>query len=269
MSEASADSVRQDVRQSYAAIASSGKNSGCCLPAASSSCCEPAMTAEDFARNFGYSADDMEAVPEGSNMGLGCGNLLAIASLRAGEVVLDLGSGGGFDCFLAARQVGDEGHVIGVDMTPEMLAKARDNAGKCGFSNVEFRLCEIERLAVADNSVDVVISNCVLNLSPDKPQVLREAYRVLAPGGRLAIYDVVATKAIPQDIAKDRRMLCGCISGAAKVDDLAAWLADAGFSAISIAVKEESREAIKDWAPGTGVEKFVASAAIEAVKSAS
>ncbi len=267
MNESSADSVRNKVRQAYAAIAVDGNNSGCCQPAAPSSSCEPAPTAEDFSRNFGYSADDLAAVPDGSNMGLGCGNPLTIASLRDGEVVLDLGSGGGFDCFLAAKQVGDDGRVIGVDMTPEMLAKSRRNARERGFRNVEFRLGEIEHLPVADSSVDVVISNCVLNLSPDKPRVLREAYRVLAPGGRLSIHDVVATAAIPDEIARDDGMLSGCISGAASVRDLAAWLADAGFSGIRITVEEESRDVIKNWAPGSGVEKFVASAAVEATKN--
>ncbi len=267
MSEVSADSVRTRVRLAYAAIAVNGKNVGCCQPAPAVAGRPPAPTAEDFSRNFGYSNDDLVFVPDGSNMGLGCGNPMAIASLRDGEVVLDLGSGGGFDCFLAAKRVGDDGRVIGIDMTPEMLAKARGNAHKCGFRNVEFRLGEIEHLPAADNSVDVIISNCVLNLSPDKPQVFREACRVLAPGGRLAFYDVVATAEIPEAIAKNHGMFCGCIAGATKTDDLAAWLADAGLSGIRITVEEESRDVIKDWAPGTGVEKLVASAAIEAIKN--
>jgi ubiquinone/menaquinone biosynthesis C-methylase UbiE len=199
-------------------------------------------------------------------MGLGCGNPQAIAELKPGETVLDLGSGGGFDCFLAAPQVGDTGHVIGVDMTPEMLHKARKNAARQGFGNVEFRLGEIEHLPVADSSIDVILSNCVINLSPDKPQVYRETFRVLRAGGRLAISDVVAIGDLPDNIKEDLHAYCGCIAGAATVAEVESMLAKIGFQDIAIEVKPGSREFIKDWFPGSGVEEFVRSAEIRARK---
>ena len=257
------EEVREIVRDAYADVARQGARSGCCQPASDG----PAVAdPEDRSRRIGYSDHDLEAVPEGANMGLGCGNPAAIAALKPGETVLDLGSGAGFDCFLAARQVGETGHVIGVDMTSEMLAKARDNARKGGFTNVEFRMGEIERLPADDGTVDVIISNCVLNLSPDKPAVLREAYRVLAPGGRLAISDVVATAPMPESMRDDNELICGCIGGAAMVSDLERWLAEAGFVDIRLALKHESRDVIREWAPGRGVENYVVAATIEAVK---
>lgn len=215
---------------------------------------------------MGYTEAEIAAVPDGANLGLGCGNPQAIAALRSGEVVLDLGSGAGFDCFLAARQVGETGRVIGVDMTPEMVAKARDNAEKAGYENVEFLLGEIEHLPVADDSVDVILSNCVINLSPDKPAVFREAYRVLKPGGRLAISDVVATAPLPEEVQSDLRLLSACISGAANLDTLQAILADAGFTKVLIKPVEESREFIREWEPGSQLEDFVLSASIQAEK---
>ncbi len=269
MTDDKSDSIRESVRDSYAAIATGAPNSGCCLPAepGESSCCAPEpASAEDLSRTFGYSNTELEAVPDGANMGLGCGNPSAIAAIKPGETVLDLGSGGGFDCFLAAKQVGGKGRVIGVDMTPEMLKKARANAQKAGFDNVQFRLGEIEHLPVADNSVDVIISNCVINLSPDKRQVFMEAFRILVPGGRLAVSDVVATGDLPREIKEDKEMLCGCISGAAKVEQLKAWLNEAGFGDVHIGIREESRHGIKEWAPGRGVENYVVSASINAVK---
>jgi len=199
-------------------------------------------------------------------MGLGCGNPQAIAALEPGETVLDLGSGGGFDCFLAVRQVGETGRVIGVDMTPEMIRKARANAAKSGFQNVEFRLGEIEHLPVADRSVDVILSNCVINLSPDKAAVFQEAFRVLKPGGRLAIADIVATAALPEDIRNDLALRVGCVGGAAAVDEIETFLREAGFREIRIQPKDESRELIREWAPGRQVEDYVISATIEAVK---
>jgi SAM-dependent methyltransferase len=205
-------------------------------------------------------------VPEGANMGLGCGNPQAIAALSPGETVLDLGAGGGFDCFLAARRVGTTGRVIGVDMTPDMLSKARANAQKLEAKNVEFRLGEIEHLPVADGSVDVILSNCVINLSPDKGAVFREAFRVLNPGGRLAISDVVATRALPEALANDVVALAGCVAGAANVETIGALLRKAGFDEIRVQVNEQSRAFIKDWIPGSGAENYVASATIEAVK---
>jgi len=199
-------------------------------------------------------------------MGLGCGNPHAIAALKEGETVLDLGSGGGFDCFLAARAVGETGRVIGVDVTPEMVSKARQNGASAGFRNIEFRLGEMENLPVADASVDVIISNCVINLSPEKPQVFRDALRVLKPGGRLAISDVVATAQLPDEMKEDLALYAGCIAGAASVDELVDMLREAGFTDIRIQPKDESREFIRDWAPGMKVEDFVVSATIEAAK---
>ncbi len=215
---------------------------------------------------MGYSEAELASVPEGANLGLGCGNPQAIAALRPGEVVIDLGSGAGFDCFLAARQVGAAGHVIGVDMTHEMLKKARENAAKIGAVNVEFRLGELEYLPVADNTADVLLSNCVINLVPDKAQVFREAFRVLKPGGRLAISDVVNSAPLPAELQTDSALLCGCISGAAPVDRIEAWLAQAGFVDVRVTPRPESRELIATWAPGRGIEDFVVSAIVEGRK---
>lgn len=261
-----AEQVRAAVRSSYARVATKGSNNGCCAPAASTP--KNAPTPKTMSARIGYSAEEMGAVPEGADLGLGCGNPQAIAQIKPGETVLDLGSGAGFDAFLAARQVGPMGRVIGVDMTHEMLAKARANARKAGFANIEFRLGEIENLPVADATADVIISNCVINLSPDKARVFAEVYRVLKPGGRVAVSDVVRTAKLPADIAADTGLLCGCVSGAAGAGEIEGWLRAVGFESVSVAVKEESREAIADWAPGRGVERYVASAVIEAVKPA-
>ncbi len=269
MDQKTADEIRQNVRSSYAEVAEASNNGECCGVA--SSCCgvaaDEVINAIDAVR-MGYSEDDVNAVPEGANMGLGCGNPRAIASLRPGEVVIDLGSGGGFDAFLAAREVGSQGRVIGVDMTPAMISKARENAVKGGFDNVEFRLGEIEYLPVADNTADVIISNCVINLSPDKPAVFREAFRVLKPGGRLAISDVVASIALPDALRNDLQLYAGCMAGASMIDELEGFMRAAGFERIRIEPKDESREFIRDWAPGRGVEDYVISATIEAVKPA-
>ena len=265
MSERTDDAVRTAVRSAYAAVVTPADEVGCCGAKPAIPCCG-ADSAVDQARRVGYSEEEVAAAPEESNFGLGCGNPTAIAALRPGETVVDLGSGAGFDCFLAARAVSPMGRVIGVDMTPEMVAKARENARKVAFDSVEFRLGEIEHLPVADATADVVISNCVLNLSPDKPQVLRETYRVLVPGGRLAISDVVQIAPMPESMANDIDLHCACGSGAAPVADLRRWLADAGFSNIRIEIDEASRAAIREWAPGSGLENHVASARIEAVK---
>jgi len=198
-------------------------------------------------------------------MGLGCGNPLAIAALKEGEIVLDLGSGGGFDCFLAAKAVGESGKVIGVDMTPEMLKLARQNAAKGGYNNVEFRLGEIEHLPVADNSVDAIISNCVINLALDKQQVFNEMYRVLKPGGRISVSDIVATAEIPREVRNDLAKIASCIAGAERVDNVRAMLEKAGFAGIHINPQEGSEEMIRGWAPGA--EQFVGSFLIEAVKA--
>jgi SAM-dependent methyltransferase len=252
--------VRAAVRDRYGEIAREGCGCG------PSSCCggdAPAQTASD---RIGYSLEELASVPDGADLGLGCGNPQAIASLRPGEVVLDLGSGAGFDCFLAARQVGPSGKVIGVDMTPDMLARARVNAEKAGMSNVEFRLGEIEHLPVADGTVDVVISNCVINLSTDKPGVVREAFRVLRPGGRLAVSDIVATGELPEDVRNDLRLISACIGGATPVTALEAMLRDAGFADVAVEPKEESRALISEWAPGTRAEESIVSASIQARK---
>ena len=267
MSQKEADEIRQMVRDSYARVAEASDAGECC--GEENSCCGvPADINSLHSVRLGYSEEDLGSVPDGADMGLGCGNPRAIASLRTGDVVLDLGSGGGFDAFLAAREVGESGQVIGVDMTPDMLSKARRNAETAGFSNVEFRLGEIEYLPVADNSVDVIISNCVINLSPDKPRVFREALRVLKPGGRLAISDVAATVELPDEVKEDPKLHASCVAGAALIDDLHAMLEAANFSEISITPKDESREFIRDWVPGSGVEDYVISAHIEAVKPA-
>ena len=254
------DELRAVVRGTYGKIA----GGECCEPG-NPSCCGGSIGSPSD--KLGYSAGEVNAVPEGANLGLGCGNPVAIASLKAGETVLDLGSGAGFDCFLAARAVGPGGRVIGIDMTPEMISKARKNAAKGGYQHVEFRLGEIEHLPVADNTADIIISNCVINLSPDKPSVLREAFRVLKPGGRLTVSDIVATEPLPPEIRDDPSLLCGCISGATPITDLRHILADVGFVQIEIVEKPESREFIRDWAPGRGVEKYLVSAAIYARKA--
>ena len=261
------DALRKSVREAYTKVAVADNSGQSC--GIESSCCG---TSDDNAINtlistrLGYSQADLDLVPEGADMGLGCGNPKAIASLKAGEVVVDLGSGGGFDCFLAAREVGDSGRVIGVDMTPEMVSKARSNADKGKYSNVEFRLGEIEHLPIADNSADVIISNCVINLSPDKPQVFREAFRILKAGGRLAISDVVATTELPEEMRNDAELIAGCMGNASLINDLEGMMRDAGFDQIRIEPKDESKEFIKDWAPGHNVTDFVVSATIEAIK---
>jgi SAM-dependent methyltransferase len=249
------EQIKGLVRSRYAAVAEGAAG-----------CCSSAKSPEEASCSMGYSAAELAAVPAGANLGLGCGNPQAIAGLKPGEVVVDLGSGSGFDCFLVARQVGPTGRVIGVDMTHEMLKKARDNAARAGTANVEFRLGEIEHLPVADNTADVVISNCVINLVPDKAQVYREAFRVLRPGGRIAISDVVNVAPLPVELANDEALLCGCIAGAAASERIEYWLAAAGFVDIRITVKRESRDLVSTWAPGLGIEDYVASATMEARK---
>lgn len=252
------DAIRARVRAQYRDVADG------VAKAPTSSCCASGPTAS---LALGYTQADLDAVPQGANMGLGCGNPTALAALRPGEVVLDLGSGGGFDSFLAARQVGEEGRVIGVDMTPAMVSKARNNAATLGLAHVDFRLGEIEHLPVPDAHVDVILSNCVINLSPDKAQVFREAFRVLAPGGRLAISDIVALRAMPDALRKDAEALVGCIAGAITVAELETRLEEAGFASVAIDVDASSREFIKDWIPGSGAEDYVASARITATKA--
>ncbi|OAT72146.1 arsenite methyltransferase [Parageobacillus thermoglucosidasius] len=257
------DQIRQNVRNRYKQIALQEVNfGGCC-----SDFSECYSTPSEISAKLGYSDEELSAVPKGANLGLGCGNPIAIAELKPGEVVLDLGCGAGFDCFLAARQVGETGRVIGVDMTPEMISKARSNAAKGGFANTEFRLGEIEYLPVEDGLVDVIISNCVINLSPDKPKVFKEAYRVLKPGGRLVISDVVATAELPAEIKNNMDVLySSCISGAASIGELESMLQQSGFTQITIEPKDESKEFIKDWVPGTDIADYIVSAVIKAMK---
>ena len=260
MDEHSSDEIRALVRKEYGKVAREAEQenaTGCCggfTPLAS--------------LKLGYTQEEMASVPEGANLGLGCGNPQAIAALKPGETVLDLGSGGGFDCFLAAQQVGPNGRVIGVDMTPDMVSKARLNAQKRGAANVDFRLGEIEHLPVADGCIDVILSNCVINLSPDKAAVFQDAFRVLKPGGRLAISDVVKLKPLPEALENDVAALTGCVSGAASVDTVERLLTEAGFTQVTVQVRGESGEFIRDWLPDSKVEDFVSSATIEAVKPA-
>jgi SAM-dependent methyltransferase len=250
--------TRETVRHHYGEVARTNGACGC-----GPGCCGGSPTAS---ADLGYDPRDLADLPKGADMGLGCGTPLAFASLREGDIVLDLGSGGGIDCFLAARQVGSHGRVIGVDMTPQMVEKARANAARMSLSNVEFRLGEIEALPLPDRSVDVVVSNCVINLSPDKASVFREAFRVLRPGGRLAISDIVASAPLPDQITNDPAALAGCIAGAPAIDDLRRHLEAAGFASIHIELNESSRSFIKNWSPDSGAEHFVAAAAIRAVR---
>ena len=285
------EEIRTHVRERYGAIAEqAGEDCGCaptcCTPAGSAkqpkpgatapqSCCSTAAGGDSYGEKLGYSADELNAAPAGSELGLGCGNPLAIASIKPGETVLDLGSGAGFDCFLAARQLAGTGRVIGVDMTPAMITKARANAAKGGYPNppqpgrtsVEFRLGEIEALPVADASVDLILSNCVINLSPEKERVFREAFRVLKPGGRLALADIVATQPVPLTLRGKLDAIGACVGGAALVDDLRTMLTQAGFAKVEIVLKEASRELIRQWTDDAAAGDFVVSALITAHKA--
>lgn len=263
MQEISNNKIRESVMENFKEVALRNRfyennDSNCC-----------GNTKNDLANisnTLGYSRTEYMNVPEGANMGIGCGNPQAIASLKQGETVLDLGSGGGFDCFLASKSVGETGKVIGVDMTAEMISKARNNAKKGNYTNTEFRLGEIEYLPVADATIDVIISNCVINLSPEKEKVFNEAYRVLKPGGRLAISDIVATAEFPDEFKNDVSLICGCMSGASSTERIQTLLSNSGFSEISIETKSKSKEFIKDWRPEIGIENYIVSATIEAVK---
>ena len=261
------DEHRQNVRDAYSKVAqANNQGTGCGVE---TSCCgvsDDAAINTLISTRLGYSEEDLDKVPSGADMGLGCGNPRAIASLQVGEVVVDLGAGGGFDCFLAAHEVGTDGHVIGIDMTPDMLSKARSNATKGQYQNVEFRLGEIENLPVADSSADVIISNCVINLSPNKSRVFQEAFRILKPGGRLAISDVVATVELPEAMRNDAGLIAGCMGNASLIEDLEAMIREAGFMDVRILPKDESKEFIRDWAPDHNVADYVVSATIEGIK---
>ena len=250
MSHFTEEEKREAIAQNYAQVASSN------------SCCGNDVC-DTKSLDLGYSQEQLNSIPDGADKGLGCGNPTAIASLKKGNTVLDLGSGTGLDCFLASKEVGKNGKVIGVDMTREMIAKARDNKKKNNYENVDFRLGEIENLPVADNSIDVIISNCVINLSLDKQQVFNEAFRVLKTGGRLAISDIVLTKQIPKEkITLDS--FGSCIAGANFIDDLKILLKNSGFKSIQITPKGESKKFLRNWSEN--IEDFIVSANIEAVK---
>ena len=283
MDKSTKDIIRQAVRDRYGKIANAGSaipglspGGPCCGQSeiviakdSAASCCDGSdLSSEQMSTLMGYSKKDFAGVPEGANMGLGCGNPVALASLRVGETVVDLGSGGGFDCFLAAKQVGDTGRVIGVDMTPDMLSRARANAEKLQAKNVEFRLGEIEHLPVADNTADIIMSNCVINLSPEKHEVYRDAFRILKPGGRLAIADIVAVALLPEEIQQNLALVSACVGGAATIDETREMLAKAGFEDIKITPKDESRKLISEWTPGDSKNAgdYVVSAYIEATK---
>jgi arsenite methyltransferase len=224
------EEIRKVVREGYGKIAK--QDNPCCAPA--KSCCGSTNSTQDISRKIGYSEEELKAVPEGANLGLGCGNPIALASLKEGEIILDLGSGAGFDCFLAANQVGKTGKVIGVDMTAEMLDRARENARKGNYDNVEFRLGEIENLPVGDNQVDVVISNCVINLSPNKKRVFQEAFRVLRPGGSLMVSDIVLLKELPAEIRNSVTAYVGCVAGAVTKKEYLEAIQAGGFEETNV-----------------------------------
>ena len=248
--------IRDNVREYYAKAAE--REAGCCEGDSSCGC--------SISERIGYSEQDLASLPKEAEMGLGCGNPISIAALATGEVVLDLGCGGGVDCFLASKIVGSTGKVIGVDMTPEMVSKARKNAKSGDYQNVEFRLGEIENLPAGDNTVDVVISNCVINLSPSKLQVYKEAHRVLKPGGRLAVADMVALQTLPDHLKNDLAAYTGCLAGAELIDQLKAWLTEAGYENVEIQVRHRSREFMQTDATQCELDEYVASADVTAFK---
>ena len=266
--------IKESIREQYGAVAKAGGFKGaqaasCGEVSAEQAGCGCGCTTDTVgasSKGVGYTDADLGAVPEGANLGLGCGNPTGLALIREGDTVLDLGSGGGFDSFLAANRVGETGRVIGVDMTPEMIAKATENARKGGYGNVEFRLGEIEHLPIADNTVDAIISNCVINLSPDKQAVYNEAHRVLKPGGRFAVSDIVAVSEMPEGLLESFGALTGCVAGASQESEIRGQLEAAGFTDIQVKYKSELKEAISEWAPGMGLDKLIASASITAVK---
>ena len=259
----SPETIRKRVRERYGRLAETA-GAGCGAASIAPCCTSASSSPEAVAQGIGYSPEEIAAAPEAAQLGLGCGNPQVLADLSPGETVLDLGSGAGFDCFLAARAVGRTGRVIGVDMTDAMLRKARHNAQKAAIDNVEFRKGEIEHLPVDNDAVDVIISNCVVNLSPEKKAVLHEAYRVLKPGGRLAISDVVALRPLPEAIRNDPDLQCACVGGAVTVQELRHMLEAAGFERVRIEARKESRDMIKTWTPDRNAGDYVVSAFIAA-----
>jgi len=272
------EEIRQNVRKTYAQVVdqtgTAPENTlSCCGTeskktefSTSCGCGQENLSPDHVSTLLGYSKADLESVPEGTNLGLGCGNPKAIAGIKEGETVVDLGSGGGFDCFLAAGRVGRNGRVIGVDMTPEMISRARQNKEKTGADNVEFRLGEIEYLPVADNSADLIISNCVINLSPEKEKVYAEAFRILKPGGRIAVSDIVAFRPLPHELQQDLTAISACIGGAATIEETIKMLEQAGLTDIAVSPKEIDPELVDSYLPGTRVTEFLTSADITAKK---
>jgi len=256
--------IKKQVKKHYKRIAESNQNN--CCSSTSTSCCRTSANAQDISQKIGYSPEELTSAPEDSNLGLGCGNPQAIANLKSGEVVLDLGCGGGFDCFLAAKKVGRSGYVIGVDMTPEMITRARRNAEKFEYYNVDFRLGELENLPLPNNSVDVIISNCVINLSSNKQRVFNEAFRVLKAGGRLAISDIVSLKELPQELKQNIDFYAQCISGATTIDRIKMIVAKSGFKNIVITIKQDSSTYISEWVTTFPISEYIASATIQAIK---
>jgi len=260
-----ADALRDAVREAYAEVArgGAGGSDGCGCGCGSG----PGKAARGGAASpstaWGYGTDELAAVPDGADLGLGCGNPTAIASLSPGETVLDLGSGGGLDCFLAASRVGETGHVIGVDMTPDMISRARANARRSGATNVEFRLGEIENIPASDGSIDVLISNCVINLSPDKKRVYDECFRVLRPGGRIAFSDIVAVGPIPEAARRDLGLWSGCASGALPIAEIERLLTAAGFEDVRVTVRKAGHEVVTALAEESELARLIASATIE------
>ena len=254
--------VRNIVRNSYGKIARGNvKEDGCCGGSINLK-----NSSIEISRKIGYSDEEISTAPEGANMGLGCGNPQLIANLKEGETVIDLGSGGGFDCFLASKTVGPKGYIIGIDMTPEMVNKSRVMSKKNKYKNVDFRLGEIENLPVADNTADVIISNCVINLSPNKQRVYNEAYRVLKKGGRIAISDIVLIRELTEEMKKDEKLYCGWVTGASSVEELRSYLEKAGFSHISIETQEVSKAYAEKWAHNLNVGEYIMSSSIKAIK---
>ena len=254
--------IKRIVKEGYAKVAKTNGSSGCC----SSSCCGGA-SATDINKNLGYSINDLESIPEGANLGLGCGNPFAIASLQKGEIVLDLGSGAGGDCFLAAQKVGESGKVVGIDMTPEMVAKAKENAKKSYCKNVEFILGEIEKLPFENNSFDVIISNCVINLSVNKESVFKEAFRVLKPGGRMLVSDIVLLCEFPKEIKESSEAYVGCISGAILKSEYLNFINNAGFEFVKV-LSESSHNIAHMTGSLNNPTDFIASVKVRAVKPA-